>query len=116
MPIAPEVFTLERGGKAEEGKEGIELIAEVHQITLTSGAGAPSGDTSTQDEAAHAPGSEQLIVMNDTSTGEGLVVHLWKDRVSYDAWAGRRQALTAQQEGAGTKIDSGHLYEVSFRS
>lgn len=93
-----------------------ELIAEIHKITLPTGASAAPVDNKVADEAAHAPGSEQLLALADPSTGEGLVIHLWKDRPSYDAWAGRRQEMTAQQTGSGTKIDSGHVYEVTYRS
>jgi heme-degrading monooxygenase HmoA len=94
------------------------MIAEVHQVTLPSGATAAPSDEANKaaDEAAHAPGSEQLLSLFDTSTGEGYVIHLWKDRASYDAWAGRRQAITAEAKGAGSKIDSGHIYEVTYRS
>ena len=93
------------------------MIAEVHQVTLPTGVTAQSDEANkVADEAAHAPGSEQLLSMFDVSTGEGYVIHLWKDRASYDAWAGRRHEITADQQGAGSKIDSGHIYEVTYRS
>ncbi len=95
-----------------------DTIAEVHPITLPSGATTPTtGETNTvADEAARAPGSEQLLSMFDTSTGEGLVIHLWKELASYEANAERRQAMTSEQVGAGTKIDPGRIYEVTYRS
>ena len=94
-----------------------ELIAEVHQITLPSGATTPSEQTNkVADEAAHVPGSEQLITLADTSTGEGLVIHLWKDRASYEANAERRQRMISEQEGSGGKIEPARLYEVTYRS
>jgi hypothetical protein len=52
----------------------------------------------------------------DTDAGEGYVIHLWDDRAAYDAFAARRQQLTAQVEGSGGKVDPGHLYEVTYRS
>ncbi len=36
------------------------------------------------EEPAHAPGSEQVLSCDDASTGERIVIHLWKDRASYD--------------------------------
>ena len=94
-----------------------ELIAEVHQIALPSGVTTPSDEVNKiADEAAHAPGSEQLLTMVDTGTGEGFVIHLWKDRAAYDAWSGRRREMTAEAEGSGSKIESGRLYEVTYRS
>ncbi len=93
------------------------MIAEVHQITLPSGATTPTAETNTvADEAAHVPGSEQLITLADTGTGEGLVIHLWKDRASYEANAERRQRMISDQEGSGSKIEPAHLYEVTYRS
>ena len=99
--------------------EGVsQLIAEVHQINLPSGSNAaPSGNAANlAEEAAHAPGSEQLLTLLDTSTGEGLVIHLWNDRAAYEAFAARRQQLLAQAEGQGSRVDSGHIYEVTYRS
>jgi len=95
-----------------------ELIAEVHRINLPGGAGpAPAGEASRMaDEAAHAPGSEQLLTLMDFSAGEGYAIHLWSDRAAYDAFATRRQQLMAESEGAGSKVDSGHLYDVTYRS
>ena len=93
------------------------MIAEVHQITLPSGVTTPSEEVSkVAEEAAHAPGSEQLLTLVDTSTGEGYSIHLWNDRAAYEAFAGRRQQLITQSEGSGSKVESGHLYEVTYRS
>ena len=93
------------------------MIAEVHQVTLPTGVTAQSEDANkVADEAAHAPGSEQLLSMFDASTGEGYVIHLWKDHVVVRRLGGRRQAITVEQEGVGAKIDSGHIYEVTYRS
>jgi hypothetical protein len=84
------------------------MIAEVHQVTLPSGVSAPSEEANkVADEAAHAPGSEQLLSLFDANTGEGYVIHLWKDRSSYEAWAGRLQEMTAEQQGAGPRSTPG---------
>jgi hypothetical protein len=94
------------------------VIAEVHHITLPAGAAAaPSDETNTlADKAAHAPGSEQLLTLMDATTGEGLVIHLWKDRAAYDAFAAGRKELTSESQDMGSQIDSGRLYEVTYRS
>jgi hypothetical protein len=115
-------LTLARPWKAQivsNGLEGVSvLIAEVHHITLPDGASAaPSDDTNTlADKAAHAAGSEQLLTLMDASTGEGLVIHLWKDQAAYEAFAAGRKDLTAESKNMGSQIDSGHLYEVTYRS
>jgi hypothetical protein len=67
-------------------------------------------------EAANAPGSEQLLTLLDTTTGEGLVIHLWNDQAAYDSFAARRQELVAQSKELGSTVDSGRLYEVTYRS
>jgi len=93
------------------------MIAEVHQITMPTGVTTQSAEVNkVADEAAHAPGSEQLLTLVDASTGEGYVIHLWKDRASFDAFAERRQQLTKEAEGSGSKIDAPHFYEVTYRS
>jgi heme-degrading monooxygenase HmoA len=94
------------------------MIAEVHQIKLPTGAsGAPSeGANNLAEEAAKAPGSVQLLTLMDTSTGDGLVIHLWNDQAAYEAFAARRKELTADAEGSGSRIDPARLYEVSFNS
>jgi hypothetical protein len=101
-------------------KRGVsDLIAEVHRINLPAGAaaGAPPESANTlAEEAAHAPGSVQLLTLMDFSAREGYVIHLWNDRASYDAFAGRRQVLTKESESAGSKVDPGHIYEVTYRS
>src|SRR2546421_7406769 len=96
--------------------EGCEMLAEVHQVKFPSGATAapPEGANSLADEAAKASGSAQLLMLMDTSTGEGLVIHLWNDQAAYEAFAARRKELTADAEGSGNQIDPAHLYDVTY--
>jgi hypothetical protein len=93
-----------------------DMIAEVHQIKLPSGATGPppEGVNDLADEAAKAPGSAQLLTLMDTSTGEGFVIHLWNDQGAYEAFAARRKELTDDAEGSGSQIDPAHLYEVTY--
>lgn len=108
-----------RAHKAGIRLEGVSVvIAEVHQIKLPDGASAaPSDDINTlADKAAHAAGSEQLLTLMDASTGEGLVIHLWKDRAAYEAFAAGRKDLTAETEAKGSQIDRARFYEVTYRS
>jgi heme-degrading monooxygenase HmoA len=94
------------------------VIAEVREIKFPSGASLepPEGASSLAEEAAHAPGSEQLLTLMDASTGEGYVIHVWNDRAAYDAFAARRQQMVAEAEGSGSQVDAGRLYEVTYRS
>jgi hypothetical protein len=92
------------------------VIAEVHQIKGQA-AGTPSGDaTNLGEEAARAPGSEQLLLLVDTDAGEGMVIHLWSDQASYEAFAARRKEMISQSEGMGSHVDAGRIYEVAYRS
>jgi hypothetical protein len=101
-------------GRSNRGDD--EVIAEVHQIK-GQGAAPPSGDgTNLAEEAARAPGSEQLLVLADTNAGEGLVIHLWSDEASYEAFAARRKEMISQSEGMGGHVDTGRIYEVMYRS
>ena len=68
------------------------------------------------DEAAQAPGSEQLMMLVDRSTGDGLVIHLWNDQAAYEAFRQRSQKMVEQTEGHGLKVESAHIYEVTYRS
>jgi heme-degrading monooxygenase HmoA len=67
-------------------------------------------------EAASVPGSEQIISLLDTDSGEGLVIHLWQDRASYDAFTDGRAKITSAQQGSGTKISAGRIYDVTIRT
>jgi hypothetical protein len=94
------------------------VIAEVHEVKFPGPApDSPSPEAEKMaDEAAHAPGSEQLLTLFDASTGEGLVIHLWNDREAYDAFAARRQEMTAEAKERGGNVVSGRIYEVTYRS
>jgi heme-degrading monooxygenase HmoA len=94
------------------------LIAEVHHIKVAEGAAAEQSDETNAlaDKAAHVPGSEQLLTLMDASTGEGLVIHLWKDQAAYESFAAGRKAMTTDAQEMGSEVDSGRLYEVTYRS
>jgi len=95
------------------------VIAEVirMKVPVDASSGPPPEEiTKIADEAAHAPGSEQLLTLVDTTSGDGLVIHLWNDQEAYDAWTERRKELTAQAEAAGGNIEPAKIYEVTYRS
>jgi hypothetical protein len=88
------------------------VIAEVHRTS-----GVMAYDETARDifeEAARAPGTEQLFVLVDPATGEGYSIHLWRDRQSYEAFAERRQELVARVEEAGARPDPGQLFDVAY--
>jgi hypothetical protein len=91
------------------------MIADVHRV---SGATAENLDAARAiaDEAAKAPGTEQLLTLANLDTGEVLAIHLWRDRAAYDANAKRRAELIGEVEQQGAKVDDGELFEVVYRS
>ena len=94
------------------------MIAEVRQVKLpTQVREAPPEDAPNMaDEAAHAPGSEQLMMLVDRSSGDGLVIHLWNDEAAYEAFRERSKTMVEQSEDHGLKVDPAHIYEVTYRS
>jgi hypothetical protein len=90
-----------------------QMIAEVHRVSnfVFDDAGTQSEDSGA-DDAITAEGSEQLLILADRDTGEGLVVHLCRDRQAYDDFAARRAELTALVEQQGVKISPTQFYEV----
>ena len=116
MPV--DVGAMLREGRSSDLKGVRSMIAEVLEVKLPGPIpDSPSPEVQKMgDEAAHAPGSEQLLQFLDRSTGEGLVIHLWKDQEGYDAFAARREELTAQAKERGANIVSRRTYEVTYRS
>jgi len=94
------------------------MIAEVTRINVpVGGGGAPPEDVNKlADEAAHAPGSEQLLTLVNTTSGEGLVIHLWNDELAYQRWAERRTEMRAEAEELGGRAEPSQLFEVTYRS
>ena len=54
--------------------------------------------------------------MANPDTGDGLVVHLWRDREAYDAFAARRAEMTAQVQESGVTVQPTEFYEVTYHS
>ena len=93
------------------------MIAEVRRVKLpTPLPEAPQNQDSMADEAANAPGSEQLMMLVDRNRGEGLVIHLWNDQAAYETFAEQREKLVEQSAGHGMKVDPTDIYEVTYRS
>ena len=94
------------------------VIAEVTRINVPVGGGQGPSEEANKlaDEAAHAPGSEQLLTLVDMSTGNGMVIHLWNDEDAYEAWAARRNEMRAEAETIGGRAEPSQLYEVTYRS
>jgi heme-degrading monooxygenase HmoA len=88
-------------------------LAEVHRLS----GGAFSREPNKMAlEAAAVPGTEELLGFGDETAGMGMVLHIWRDRESYDAFARRRGEMTAEAEQSGQKVGDTEMYEVVYRA
>ena len=65
------------------------------------------------DTARNADGSEAVILLADLSTGEGLVIHLWRDQAARDAWESHPERLSMVNEvdQRGGTVSEPRIYE-----
>jgi hypothetical protein len=112
----PDIEPMPREHVAAHVKWGwMGMIAEVIQVAETSNAD-PSEIRAITDEAAPAPGSEQLLILTNSSTGEGLVVHVWRGQAALEAYDEQRRRLVARAQAAGGTQGDSRVYEVAYNS
>jgi hypothetical protein len=62
------------------------------------------------EEARKADGSGALILLADPSTGEGLVIHLWRDQTAADAWKSDSERMTNEVNQRGGTVSEARIY------
>jgi len=67
-------------------------------------------------EALKADGLEGTLNLADLTTGEGLVITLYRDQAAMDVFQAERQRLSTQaQQDLGVTVSEPRVYEVLVR-